>query len=178
MAEFLDMLVKTVAIMAAIILLTRLLGLRSFSKMSAFDFAVTVAIGSVLAAVVSSPDKSLWTGIGAIAALYLWKMAMAPLRTRVDWLRRLIDARPVLVMRDGEILWDGMMRANVTREDLMAKLRQSNVHDLADVKAVVVESTGVVSVVQNTEGRAVAEALLADVVEVAGPRGREAPGRG
>nr|WP_255702867.1 YetF domain-containing protein [Roseivivax sp. GX 12232] len=103
---------------------------------------------------------------------------MAPLRTRVDWLRRLIDARPVLVMRDGEILWDGMMRANVTREDLMAKLRQSNVHDLSDVKAVVVESTGVVSVVQNTEGRAVSEALLADVVEVAGPRGREAPGRG
>ncbi|QFS81790.1 hypothetical protein FIU97_03280 [Roseivivax sp. THAF40] len=163
MAEFLDMLLKTVAIMVTIIALTRVLGLRSFSKMSAFDFAVTVAIGSVLAGIVSTPDANVWSGIGAIAALYVWKMALAPLRTHFDWVRRLVDSTPVLVMRNGTILWANMKRAHMTHDDLLAKLRQSNVHDLSQVRAVVVESTGVVSVMHGGPEDEIDDYLLADV---------------
>jgi uncharacterized membrane protein YcaP (DUF421 family) len=169
--EFLDMLIKVVAIMATIILLTRILGLRSFSKMSAFDFAVTVAIGSVLASVLTTPDQNFWIGIGAIAALYAWKMAMAPLRTRFDWVRRLVDTTPLLVMRDGEVLWDNMKAAHMTHDDLLAKLRQANVHHMAEVRAVIVESTGVVSVMSGPDHAEIDDYLLQDI-RTEGKRGR------
>ena len=38
-----------IAIFTAIIVITRISGLRTFAKMSSFDFASTIAIGSVLA---------------------------------------------------------------------------------------------------------------------------------
>lgn len=52
-------LLTTVGIYLSMILLTRVSGLRSFSKMSGFDFAVTVVIGSVLATTVVSENPPL-----------------------------------------------------------------------------------------------------------------------
>ena len=47
----------------AILLLTRIGGKRSFSKMSSFDFAITVASGAIIATTVLSKSVSLWDGI-------------------------------------------------------------------------------------------------------------------
>lgn len=42
---------SSLAILIAVVAFVRIIGLRSFSKMSSFDFAVTVAMGSLLASV-------------------------------------------------------------------------------------------------------------------------------
>ena len=47
--------------LAFIILAVRLVGLRSFSKMTAFDFVITLATGSLLATVTSMWTCSLWS---------------------------------------------------------------------------------------------------------------------
>ena len=52
-----------------LMLIVRANGLRSFSKMSGHDFAVTVAIGSILATTVVAKEPSILQGALAIAAL-------------------------------------------------------------------------------------------------------------
>lgn len=52
-------------------------------------------------------------------------------------------------MRGSEILDDNLKEAEVTHDDLRAKLREANVTQLSQVKAVVMESTGDVSVLHN-----------------------------
>jgi uncharacterized membrane protein YcaP (DUF421 family) len=49
-------------------------------------------------------------------------------------------------MRDCAIIDDNLRAANMTRSDLYAKLREANAYDLSTVRAVVMESTGDVSV--------------------------------
>lgn len=57
---FLAILLTSIGIYIAIVILTRRIGgKRSFSKMSSFDVAVTVAIGSMLATTVLSKSVSL-----------------------------------------------------------------------------------------------------------------------
>ena len=63
----------------AVILLTRLAGVRSFSKMSGFDFAVTVAIGSVLASVILAKDPPIANGVAALIVLFGLQIGMAVL---------------------------------------------------------------------------------------------------
>ena len=62
---------STVAIFATVIALTRIVGLRSFSKMSSFDFAMTVAVGSVMASTATSPTTTLLNGMLGLAIFYL-----------------------------------------------------------------------------------------------------------
>ena len=135
---------SAVAYLFIIILAVRVVGLRSFSKMSSFDFAVTVAIGSLLATVTIS-DASLTDGAIAVAFLLGTQWTIAQLRQHTRLLKR-IENQPVLLMEGPRFLDENLHHTRVTRADVLAKLRESNVTDRAQVLAVVLEATGDVSV--------------------------------
>ena len=143
-----------VGLYAGLVLLTRLAGLRSFSKMSSFDFAITVAIGSVVGGSVITRDPPLLQALFALAALFAVKMIVAVLRVRSSHVNRVVDNEPLLLMVGREILSENLVRARLTEGDLWAKLREANVLDLGQIEAVVMESTGDVSVLHRGEGEA------------------------
>lgn len=142
--ELLLVVVSAVAVLLGAIAFIRINGLRSLSKMSSFDFVVTVAFGSILATVAAT-SASLVHGLVAFAALLGTQRIVALLRT-ASKLEGYIDNRPLLLMDGARILRSNFQHARVTEDDLLAKLREANVTSLDQVLAVVLESTGDVSV--------------------------------
>lgn len=136
--------VSTLVIFLAVITYTRIAGLRSFSKMSGFDFASTVAVGSIMATV-SVTSASLLNGLAGLATLFLAQVLIALLRRRTS-IERLVDNRPVLLMAGQRVLDDNLRRSRITERDIRAKLREANVTDRSRILAVVLETTGDVSV--------------------------------
>ncbi len=134
-----------------IVVLVRINGLRSLSKMTNFDFVMTIALGSLVAGAAQAEE---WAGFAqslvAMAALFCVQWLAARLRKISDALETALQNRPVLLMRDGRFLDRAMDDARVTRSDLLAKLREANVLDLAEVRAVVLETTGDISVLHGT----------------------------
>lgn len=137
------------AMVVAIVAIIRLIGLRSLSKMSSVDFAVTVAIGSILGSTVAS-TTSITEGALAILALLVGQWLTAQFRLR-SFGAKVVDNRPVLLVRDGRFVDDALDGARVTRSDVYAKMRQANVHSMSEVLAVVLETTGDISVLHGTE---------------------------
>ena len=135
---------SAVAVLLAVIVVIRINGLRSLSKMSSFDFAVTVAIGSVIASVAAT-STSLADGVLAVAALLATQWLIATLRRRSS-LSALVDNSPMLLVRNGEFCDEALDATRVTRSDILAKYREANVTDRSQVLAVVLESTGDISV--------------------------------
>ncbi len=133
-----------------LIIFTRIAGKRSFSKMSSFDFAMTVAIGSLLATTILSSSVSLLQGIVGLASVYLAQMLAAILR-RFNWFKTLIDNTPLLLMDGPHILHDNLQKARVAESDLRSKLREANVLQLNQVRAVVFETTGDISVLHTSD---------------------------
>lgn len=136
---------------AALIILTRIAGLRSFSKMSGFDFAITVAIGSIFASIVMGKPVSLVQGIVVLTLLYGFQIGFAYLRSRFDWLPKIMDNTPRLIMIGKDIQYDQLRKAKMSEGDLMAKLREANVGNLDTIQIVVAETTGDVSVLHHQE---------------------------
>ena len=147
--------------LAAIILVVRLAGLRSFAKMSSFDFAVTVACGSLLASVVLNEDVSFLDGILAVATLLLAQVVVALGRMYLPPFKAAVDNSPLLLMDGSTILDANLAAGRVTRDDLIAKLREANVMNFSQVRAVVLETTGDISVLQG-DGQ-LADGLMAGV---------------
>ena len=136
---------SSICIYAAIIAYVRLIGLRSLSKMTAPDFAMTVAVGSLFGASISSPSPSVFTALVAFGMLFAGQKAISRLRVSdvpAGW----IQNEPVLLAVDGELRHDAMQQCGVTEADVRAKLREANAPGLASVQAIVFESTGDVSV--------------------------------
>jgi len=138
--------VKAIGIYTALVLFTRMAGLRSFSKMSSFDFAITVAFGSILASALLTKNPPLLQSVVGLAVLFALQSVVSRLRIRFDAVAGAVDNAPLLIMAGSEILRDNLQAAHMTEDDLYAKLREANVTRWEQVRAVVMESTGDVSV--------------------------------
>ncbi|MHA6332988.1 DUF421 domain-containing protein [Qipengyuania sp. CAU 1752] len=115
--------------------------------MTNFDFVMTVATGSLLAGAAQSSE---WGGFAqsmvAIAALFFVQMLVSRIRKDHDPFEQALQNEPVLLMREGAFCELAMKEERVTRSDLVAKLREANVLELSQVRAVVLETTGDISV--------------------------------
>ncbi len=136
--------VSAILILAWLVGVIRVVGLRSLSKMSSFDFAVTVALGSILAAGASSSTPLVNAAVAIISLLSL-QAIIAMLRQRGGF-SAVVDNDPLLIMANGEFVDSALRASRVTRSDVYAKLREANVIALDQALAVVLESTGDVSV--------------------------------
>lgn len=144
-----------------VLILARIVGLRSFSKMTAFDFVATIATGSLLAnAAVATDLKGFAQSMVAIAALFLFQMILASLRRRFEPFRKLVDNRPTILMRDGVFDEDALTRTRVSRNDVIAKMREANAGNFEEVRYVVLEATGDISILHEEK---VAKELTADL---------------
>lgn len=148
-AQILGTTITAVVLYVALLALIRINGLRSLTKMSSVDFVTTVAIGSLIAAVVLSDRPSLGQGVISLAALFVLQGGVARLRRMAGL--SLLENDPILLMDGPRILDDNLVASNVTRDDLYAKLREANVLNLDQVCAVVLESTGDVSVLHGED---------------------------
>lgn len=143
---------SAIAVYASLIAFSRISGLRSFSKLSGFDFAVTVGIGTVLAGTLLNKEPPILQGIAALAVLYLMQHVVGAARVRSEWVRTLVNNEPLLIMMGDRILEDNLRKARMTSGDLRAKLREANVVDPRQVHVVVMETTGDVSVLHSELG--------------------------
>lgn len=139
------------AIFSITIIITRVFGLRTFAKMSSIDFASTIAVGSVLASIVLNADQSVLKGAIVLAAIIGFQTLFSLVVRKAEWFQKLATNKPQLLMRNGEILYENLKKCNVGKDDLIAKLREANVHSFSEVRAVVFESTGDISVLHNND---------------------------
>lgn len=158
-------LLSTVGIYAILIICTRLAGLRSFSKLSSFDFAITIAIGSLVASTILFESPSLFTSASALVCLFLIQVAVGILRRKSAFARNIFDNKAILLMKGDTIIEENMKKAKVSRADLLAKLRESNVLKFDQVYAVVMESTGDISVLHHDMDEVDFDTALLDDLE-------------
>ena len=157
--------VSVIVIFTALMIITRIFGLRTFAKMSSFDFASTIAVGSILASIIINKDQSLLKGILALSSIIAFQTLFSFLVRKNDWFKKLFTNKPQMLMKNGEIIYDNLKRCNVDVSDLMAKLREANVHQLSEIQAVVFESTGDISVIHSADKNDVDSIILRDVAD-------------
>ena len=135
---------------AALVLLLRISGKRTLSKMNAFDLVVTVALGSTLATVLLSKDVALAEGALAFLVLVGLQYALAWLGSRSRKAQRLIKSEPALLLYQGRLLESAMRRERVAEPEVLAAVRSQGVGDVREVEAVVLETDGTFSVIPKT----------------------------
>ena len=78
-------------------------------------------------------------------------------------LSKLLTNAPVMLMYEGEILYENLEKTNVGEDDLIAKLREANALNFSEVKAVILESTGDMSVLHSKDDSNLEDRILKGV---------------
>lgn len=130
-----------------IVLAIRIVGKRATSRMNNFDWVVTVAMGSIMAAGILRKETAILEALLAIALLLLlqWILTRSVLHNRR--VQRLIKAAPTLLVAEGRFIEDAMRRERITKGEVMAALRGKGVHNLNEIRWVILEPDATFSVV-------------------------------
>lgn len=135
----------------ALVITLRVSGKRTLSKMNAFDFVVTVALGSTLASVVLSKNVALAQGVLGFVVLAALQYVVAWLSVRSSWVRSAVRSEPTLLVRRGELLHAALRRERVTEDEALSAMRAAGVARLTDVGALVLETDGSFSVLRGDD---------------------------
>lgn len=144
----------TVAVTAAVlyvvfVLLIRLLSQRVLTAMSSLDVIVVITMGAVIGRAILGVSTDLAGGVVALVTLFVIQAMFALARRwgRVGWLLRNL---PLALIADGEVLGENLRRARLEPEDLWSRLRIAGVSGPQEVAAMVLESSGQISVVRRS----------------------------
>lgn len=148
-----------------LVLILRISGKRTLSKMNAFDFVVTVALGSTLSAIVVSSSVPLVEGVLALAVLIGLQYLTAWLSTRSPRFRGLVKSEPTLLVHRGQMLHAALRSQRLSTSEVLQAIRNQGHASVEDVDAVVLETDGSMSIILSVDAPATALRNVPDVPE-------------
>ena len=144
----------------ALVVLLRVSGSRTIASMRAFDFIVTVALGSVFGRALTAEGVSLAEAVVAFVLLIGLQYGVARLQVRSRSFAKAVTNPPTLLYFRGQFLRDGMRQARVTEQELRSVARKKGHGSLDDIEAFILEASGDVAVVTSVgDGSALGEEL-------------------
>lgn len=126
----------------------RISGKRALSKLTAFDFVVTITLGSTLASMMLGKST---VAEGAIALLIMicLQFLLAYVAKESKVMEKVLNSTPTLLYYNGSFIKEEMDREVVTKEEIYAAVRKFRIYNLSQVRAVVMEINGELTVVKN-----------------------------
>jgi uncharacterized membrane protein YcaP (DUF421 family) len=148
--DLLRVLIVGVLAYVGLVFMLRVSGKRTLSKMNAFDLVVTVALGSTLATVLLSKSVALVDGLLAFLLLIALQFVVAWLSVRSKKVQQLVKARPTLLFYEGQFLHEALIHERVAEDEVRAAIRAQGIASLANVAAVVLETDGTFTTLQQS----------------------------
>ncbi|MFT2011368.1 DUF421 domain-containing protein [Pontibacter sp. 13R65] len=143
--------ILTVLGYVSMIILLRISGKRTLSKMNAFDFIITIALGSSLATLSLSKDVTLADGVTNFAVFILLQFLLTWLSVRIKKVKTIITSSPTLIFYKGEFLYHTMQEQRVTKEEVYSAGRHQGLANLDSVDMVILETTGDLTIIDNSK---------------------------
>lgn len=131
---------------AALMYLTALLGLRvahrrTLAQWSAIDFAAAVAVGAIVGRTAVASSQSLLVGVVALLTI-LAAHAAITFGRYLPGVTKVTDHRVRILVEHGHLRRRQLLICGLTESDLFAHLRQQGVYDLSDMRYVLYETKG------------------------------------
>lgn len=135
----------------ALVFLLRISGNRTLSKLNAFDFVVTIALGSAFGSLLLNRSVSLSEGVTALAVLIGLQYVVAWLTVKSDTVKSIIKNEPSLVYYNGEYIKDSMKRSRVVEDEIEQSVRNKGYENMEHIGAVILETDGSFSIISQSE---------------------------
>jgi uncharacterized membrane protein YcaP (DUF421 family) len=110
------------------------------------DVLLIVIIADASQNAMSGDYESITEGMVVVGTLIFWNVLTNWLNFQLPVFRKFAEPAPLLLIREGKVLEGNMRREMLTREELLAKLREHGVEGIDQVKWAYMESDGEVSV--------------------------------
>ncbi|UKS24713.1 DUF421 domain-containing protein [Paenibacillus sp. HWE-109] len=151
MSLYITIAVKLVVALIGLLIMTRLLGKKEISQLTAFDFVSSLMLSELVGNTIYDPEVHLSHLLFALVVWTLLALGLEKFIAWMPWLSRYAAGTPDLVIKDGVIDFKAMKRNNLDFAQLGMLLRENNVFSLREVAYALFETNGSISVLRQKD---------------------------
>jgi uncharacterized membrane protein YcaP (DUF421 family) len=140
-----DLVLRTIAVFAFLLLLTRVIGRRELSSLQPFDLMLLIILGDAVQQGLTQDDYSLTGAFLVVGTFAVLQVLVSWIGYRFPRARPVLEGAPIIVVQDGEVIERNLKRERLTLEEIAEEARSQQIAHLADVRWAVLETNGKIS---------------------------------
>ena len=130
-------------------LLFRFVLRRDVGSIAIADVLLLVLIADASQNAMAGGYETVSDGVILVATIAGWNWLFDWLAFRFEWVRKLLAAKPLTLISNGQLQRRNLRKEMISNDELMAALREQGIDKVDQVKLAVMESDGQISVVKN-----------------------------
>ena len=149
--DYIQLLIKLALGILTLIIQINLFGKSNLAPTTALDQLQNYVLGAVIGGIIYNPSITI---LQFLLVLVLWTLVVFILKFARDhnrFVRNLVDGKPVQVIKNGRVLVANCMKAGISANELMFKLRSRGIYSVEKVKNCIFEQNGQLTVIENDE---------------------------
>jgi uncharacterized membrane protein YcaP (DUF421 family) len=143
----LETVIRIVIIYLVIVAGLRILGKREFGQLSPAELVTLLIIPEIVSPALVRDDPSLTNAIVGTTTLFSLVFVVSLLMHHIRPLEKVVSSSPTLLASDGRFLAENMNKERISPEEIYTEIRKIGLYELAQVRWVVLESDGKISVI-------------------------------
>lgn len=149
--DYIQLLIKLALGILTLIIQINLFGKSNLAPTTTLDQLQNYVLGAVIGGIIYNPSITI---LQFLLVLVLWTLVVFILKFARDhnrFVRNLVDGKPVQVIKNGRVLVANCMKAGISANELMFKLRSRGIYSVEKVKNCIFEQNGQLTVIENDE---------------------------
>ena len=155
MPAWVEIILRSLGALAALLVFTRILGKKQISQLTYFEYIVGITLGGLAGVISTDVEAHYPLGLLAMFVWFIVPLGLSFLALKSIRLRRWMEGTSRVVIQDGKVLEGNLRKERMTAEELMEHLRVRDVFRIADVEMAMLESTGELSVLRKRDKQTV-----------------------
>src|SRR5438045_2752554 len=147
-----EIIARATAIFFFVWVVTRSIGKRQLSELSAFQLVLLVTIGDLVQQGLTQDDRSVTGAFLAVGTIAFWVTVASLFAYFLPRSRRVVEGLPVIVVRAGRVIDEGLRVERVPVDELLEEARSEGIADLREVKIGILETDGKFSFIKEGGG--------------------------
>lgn len=122
------------------------MGKREVGQLSIIDLIVSLLIAELTVISIENYDKSMLYSLIPIVVLVLLQCILAYISLKKPKFRIFLDGNPSLIIKEGKINYNEMLKQRYNLDDLLVQLRDKGYRSIEEVEYAVLENNGTLSI--------------------------------
>ena len=150
-----EIIIRSLASLVALFLLTKLMGVRQVSQLTFFDYIVGITIGSIAAELAADTNMSFFDSLTAMVVYSVAAASISLITNKSIKARRYFSGTPVIMIDDGKIIRANLSKQRYDLNDLLSECRTAGYFNISDIRYAVLEENGKLSILPKAINRPV-----------------------
>lgn len=145
--------IRTIILYSLIVVAMRVMGKRQVGQLEPTELVIALMISDVAAIPMERTSIPLIQGVIPILTFIIAEAALSFINLKSRRFRRFLSGTPVVLIRNGKVFEEELVRLRMNLDDLMEELRISGNPDITDIEYAIFETNGSLSIIPKSENR-------------------------